>query len=99
MEGVEGRGQVRLMTVHKSKGLEYHTVIFVGLHQEQFWGYNRNPDEETNTFFVALSRARERIYFTRSIEGGGVERIAGLINLLQKAKVPIVEPYQEGDPG
>jgi superfamily I DNA/RNA helicase len=55
VDGVEGRGQIPLMTIHKSKGLEYHTVIFVGLHQNAFFGYRNNQTEETNAFFVALS--------------------------------------------
>lgn len=91
LEAVEGVGQVRLMTVHKSKGLEYHTAIIVGLHQRQFFGYRNNAEEETNTFFVALSRARERVIFTRSLEGGGVRQIQGLIDLLQKAGVEAEE--------
>ncbi|WP_316167510.1 MULTISPECIES: ATP-dependent helicase [unclassified Bradyrhizobium] len=91
VDAAEGRGQVRLMTVHKSKGLEYHTVIFVGLHQNAFFGYRNNREEETNAFFVALSRARERVYFTRSKQGGGVREIQGLVDLLTNAAVPIVE--------
>ena len=31
---IEGVDQVPLMTVHKSKGLEFHTMIFVGLDDE-----------------------------------------------------------------
>ncbi|GGO99666.1 hypothetical protein GCM10011329_33700 [Stakelama pacifica] len=96
IDAVEGKGQVRLMTVHKSKGLEYHTVIFVGLHQNAFWAYQRNQDEETNAFFVALSRARERVYFTQSRESGGTARIRGLVELLEAADVPAVE-FADGD--
>lgn len=88
IDGVEGKGQVKLMTVHKSKGLEYHTVIFVGLHQNAFFGYRNNQEEETNTFFVALSRARERVFFTRSVTAGDTRQIQGLIDLLERAKVP-----------
>jgi superfamily I DNA/RNA helicase len=88
VDGVEGMGQVRLMTIHKSKGLEYHTVIFVGLHQNAFFGYRNNRAEETNAFFVALSRAKERVFFTRSEESGGTDQIRGLIELLDKASVP-----------
>jgi len=91
IDAVEGKGQVRLMTIHKSKGLEYHTVIFVGLHQNAFFGYRRNQAEETNNFFVALSRARERVYFTRSIESGDTIQIRGLIDLLKKANIPLVK--------
>ncbi|HEX6901317.1 MAG TPA: ATP-dependent helicase [Thermoanaerobaculia bacterium] len=91
VDRVEGKGQVRLMTVHKSKGLEYHTVIFVGLHQNAFWGYRNNQSEETNAFFVALSRARERVFFTWSRESGDTSQIRGLIELLAKAEVPFLE--------
>ena len=93
IDAVEGKGQIRLMTIHKSKGLEYHTVIFVGLHQRAFWGYRDNRTEETNNFFVALSRARERVYFTRSIESGDVTQIQGLIDLLETANIPFQEFY------
>jgi len=51
------------MTIHKSKGLEYHTIIFVGLHHNAFWGYRNNREEETNTFFVALSRGARTCLF------------------------------------
>lgn len=63
IEQFTGRHQVRLMTVHKSKGLEAHTVVFLHLQDEAF---NRNADmeEEKLTFFVAISRARERLFVT-----------------------------------
>jgi superfamily I DNA/RNA helicase len=91
IDGVEGKGQIRLMTIHKSKGLEYHTVIFVGLHQNAFFGYRNNRAEETNAFFVALSRARERVYFTRSAQSGDTHEIRELVALLEHADVPFVE--------
>lgn len=91
IDGAQGRGQIRLMTIHKSKGLEYHTVIFVGLHQNAFFGYRNNREEETNNFFVALSRARERVYFTRSRTSGGVDQISGLIEILERADVPFFQ--------
>jgi superfamily I DNA/RNA helicase len=91
VDRVEGKGQVRLMTIHKSKGLEYHTVIFVGLHQNALFGYRNNRAEETNAFFVALSRARERVFFTRSKESGDTTQIQELIELLARADVPFVQ--------
>ena len=54
------------MTIHRSKGLEYHTVIFVGLEDDAFWSYNSQANEDNCAFFVALSRAKERILFTFS---------------------------------
>lgn len=89
LDAVRGKGQVPLMTIHKSKGLERHTVIFLGFHDRALFGYRRNPSEETNTFFVALSRARERLYFTTSREEGDIRDIAALRDFLEAADVPI----------
>lgn len=61
---IEGRDSVPIMTVHKSKGLEYHTVIFVGLEDNAFWAFDRDPEEEKCAFFVAFSRAITRVIFT-----------------------------------
>ena len=94
VDAVEGKGQVRLMTIHKSKGLEFHTVIVVGLHERSFWGFKKNQAEETNNFFVALSRARERVYFTRSSESGLTTQIQGLVDLLDKANIPTIYPME-----
>jgi superfamily I DNA/RNA helicase len=52
---------VRVMTVHKSKGLEFGTVIVLGVEEETFWG---NPDNERRVFFVACSRAKEQLVLT-----------------------------------
>jgi superfamily I DNA/RNA helicase len=56
------------MTVHKSKGLEYKVIIFVGLEDNAFWSFASQPDEDKCTFFVALSRAKEKVLFTFSKE-------------------------------
>lgn len=64
IEDFEGLNSVPIMTIHKSKGLEYHTVIFVGLEDSALWGFKGNPNEETCAFFVALSRAKSRVIFT-----------------------------------
>lgn len=37
----EGVHAIPLMTIHKSKGLEYHTVIFVGLDDGAWWSFLR----------------------------------------------------------
>lgn len=63
---VEGKDSVPIMTTHKSKGLEYHTVIFVGLEDGAHFSFQKNPTEEQCGFFVALSRAKERVFFTFS---------------------------------
>jgi len=66
VDDVVGKDVLPVMTIHKSKGLEYHTVIFVGLEDSAFWNYKKQSGEDTCTFFVAFSRAKERVLFTFS---------------------------------
>lgn len=54
---------VRILTVHKSKGLEFETVFILGVENETFWG--DLPDERA-TFFVGSSRAKTALYLTSS---------------------------------
>ena len=59
-----GLDSVPIMTIHKSKGLEYHTVYFVGLEDSAFWNFKKQPEEDRCAFFVALSRAKKQVFFT-----------------------------------
>lgn len=52
------------MTIHKSKGLEYDTVIFIGLEDYPFRNVGTENSEGENAFFVALSRAKNAVTFT-----------------------------------
>lgn len=52
------------MTIHKSKGLEYDSVYFVGLEDSAFWNFKKQPEEDRCAFFVALSRAKKSVTFT-----------------------------------
>jgi superfamily I DNA/RNA helicase len=74
----EGEGVIPAMTIHKSKGLEYHTVFFLGLEDSSWWAFERSADEERRAFFVAFSRAKERVFFTftrtRNDSGRGEQR-------------------------
>ena len=84
----EGRDAVRLMTVHKSKGLEYHTVFFLCIDDNQWWSHRRERQESTSTFFVGLSRAEQRTIFTYCDRRAGRATIADLYLLLDEAGVP-----------
>lgn len=53
-----------IMTIHKSKGLEYKVVYFVGLEDDAFWNFTNQPLEDKCAFFVALSRAKNEVVFT-----------------------------------
>jgi superfamily I DNA/RNA helicase len=47
---------VRVMSIHKSKGLEFTAVAIPAVEQEMFWA---KPDDERAAFFVAVSRAKK----------------------------------------
>lgn len=55
---------IPIMTIHKSKGLEYEVVYFLGLEDSAFWNFNNQPEEDKSAFFVALSRAKSYLIFT-----------------------------------
>jgi superfamily I DNA/RNA helicase len=85
---VEAADAVTLMTVHRSKGLEYHTVFFLGLDDDQWWAYQRDADEATAAFFVGLSRAAQRLIFTSTSPAARSGKIADLYRMLDEAGVP-----------
>ncbi|WLH99854.1 UvrD-helicase domain-containing protein [Pseudomonas simiae] len=53
---------IRILTVHKSKGLEFDSVILLGLENEAYWG--NDTREVRCTFFVGISRAKRRLVVT-----------------------------------
>ena len=64
IENFEGKHSVPIMTIHKSKGLEFNTVYFIGLEDSAFWNFVNQPEEDKCAFFVALSRAKSEMWFT-----------------------------------
>lgn len=60
--------KVRILTVHQSKGLEFDVVFIAGLSQYEFPGYfaikEGREEEELRLFYVALTRARKRLFMT-----------------------------------
>lgn len=84
-----GRSQVKLLTVHKSKGLEAHTVFFLHLQDDGFF-WKADMEEEALAFFVAASRARERFFVTTT--SGQRSRVAPLWDMIAAANLPEVRP-------
>ena len=54
---------VSILTIHKSKGLEYDSVIMMAIENEIFFG---DQDANRCAFFVGVSRAKRRLVLTHS---------------------------------
>lgn len=91
----KGENSISIMTIHKSKGLEYEAVYFLGLEDSAFWSFNDQPEEDKSAFFVALSRAKSHLIFTycklrnnRSQNNRNINEIYSL--LIQSSLVDVV---------
>jgi DNA helicase-2/ATP-dependent DNA helicase PcrA len=82
---------VQILTVHKSKGLEFGIVFMVNMVEERFPtrrrgeamplpdalitealpGGDEHMEEERRLFYVAATRAKEKLYFVSSTDYGG----------------------------
>jgi ATP-dependent DNA helicase UvrD/PcrA len=74
-EGDDHGGVVTLMTLHTAKGLEFPVVFLTGMedgvfpHQRSL-GDNKALEEERRLAYVGITRARERLYLTRTVLRG-----------------------------
>jgi DNA helicase-2/ATP-dependent DNA helicase PcrA len=70
-DGDEGGGVITLMTLHTAKGLEFPVVFLTGMEDGVFphmrsLGQAKELEEERRLAYVGITRARERLYVTRS---------------------------------
>ncbi|MGF6494202.1 superfamily I DNA/RNA helicase [Luteibacter sp. 621] len=56
-------GAVRLMTLHKCKGMEFEAVVMPATENEE-WSWGESFEERRSLFFVGVSRAKSRLLVT-----------------------------------
>ena len=69
----DNRDGVKLMTVHRSKGLEFSVVFLVGLVENILPSKKGNLEEERRICFVGMSRAMKLLYLSHSLTYANVE--------------------------
>jgi superfamily I DNA/RNA helicase len=89
---------VRILTIHKSKGLEFDSVIIMAVEKEIFFG---DQNENRCAFFVGVSRAKQRLVLTHVDERQRPPNANGRWNIKRTAQqeyfnyvLPFVEPVQ-----
>lgn len=82
IDSFEGHNSIPIMTIHKSKGLEFEVVFFIGFEDNSFWSFSRQQGEDTCTFFVGLSRSKKYLFFTFSENRFGSNRTNSEISIL-----------------
>ncbi|MEM9804037.1 MAG: ATP-dependent helicase [Cyanobacteria bacterium P01_D01_bin.56] len=90
LDSFEGQDSIPIMTVHKSKGLEFHTVIYIGLDDKAWWSIKKQPEESLSVFFVAFSRAKERVIITYCKQRGARKDVSSFYDMLTGAGVKAV---------
>jgi DNA helicase II / ATP-dependent DNA helicase PcrA len=64
--------KVAMMTIHAAKGLEFHAVFLTGMEEDLFPFRSQDPnrsgdiEEERRLAYVAITRARERLWITHA---------------------------------
>lgn len=70
VEEMDGSDFVSIATVHSAKGLEFKVVYIVGMEEGIFpiirMDAKDDEEEERRLFYVAITRARERLFVTHS---------------------------------
>jgi DNA helicase-2/ATP-dependent DNA helicase PcrA len=87
------------MTVHAAKGLEYRVVFVTGMEEGLFpheKEEGEDEEEERRLFYVAITRAKEKLYLsfaqTRRIYGTILGTVpSSFIHDLDQSRVEVVE--------
>jgi DNA helicase-2/ATP-dependent DNA helicase PcrA len=75
--------RVSLLTLHSSKGLEFNNVFIVGLEDSiiplYYGNRSENIEEEKRLFYVGITRAKERLFLSRTLKRkwqGAIKRLS-----------------------
>lgn len=99
-EGAQGGDRVLLMSIHRSKGLEWPCVWVVGLNEKIIPHAYGDEEEERRLAYVAMTRAREELTlsYVRSFATGEGLKSAEPSRFLADAKIGVETPLKQKVP-
>ena len=59
-------GKIPIITAHQAKGLEFDFVFIIGMNEYKFPIYKSDIEEEKRLFYVAMTRAKKKIFISYS---------------------------------
>ena len=65
---------VQLMTLHKSKGLEFNNVFLIGVDEGKFPNAKADIYDEARLMYVGVTRAKENLYLSSSMSSIFIEQ-------------------------
>ncbi|GJF29580.1 DNA helicase [Kitasatospora sp. NE20-6] len=99
----EGQGVITMMTLHTAKGLEFPVVFLTGMEDGIFphmraLNQVKELEEERRLAYVGLTRARQRLYLTRSVlrSAWGQPSYNPASRFLEEIPEPLVEWKRKG---
>lgn len=85
------KGRIPIITIHQAKGLEFDEVYVAGCNERVFPSYRsikeKNLTEEMRLFYVAMTRAKEKLYLSYHLAAKRsifIDRISGQHKVLRK---------------
>ena len=88
--------KIPIITIHQAKGLEFDVVFIAGMQENKFPSYKAvksgKLEEEKRAFYVALTRAREKLYISSNQQGsyGRLNDISRFMQLLPEEYIEII---------
>lgn len=99
VENFKGENSIPIMTIHKSKGLEFEHVYLMGLEDKAFWSFHKDREENLNAIFVAISRAKNSFTFTYSQKRNSIvqsnSKINEIYNIIRDSGLVVEQFYQQ----
>lgn len=87
--------KVKLLTIHKSKGMEYPVVFIIGCNEGLLPHYkNENVDDERRLLYVAITRAEKELYLSYvDFYNNSTKNISSFIDDI-KDTINIIKPIE-----